>query len=372
MTLNRPKHLISWYGMPLQLARRLALLFCFTICLAHAQQPGSDGAMPAMDDSLAVMRWIRGKHIPALAVAYIQDGRLKEARVFGEIQPGVPAKQNSVFNVASVTKTVTTMVTLNLVSSGHWKLDEPVAHYFTDPDVRDDPRSQQLTTRDILTHQTGFPNWRSELPGGKLAFQFDPRTRHQYSGEGFEYLRHALENKFKRSLEQLADSIIFKPLGLTDTHYTWHTDYQQRFAYPFDAQGDPLEITKNTTPNAADLLKTTLPDYARFIVWMLDGGGLKSDLYAEMGSHQVVRKPDSYMGLGWVVYDPVGDGAFALSHGGHDPGVHTIAIMLPKSRKALVIFTNSDNGIQLYPELLSHYLGEQGRAIVAIETRKNR
>lgn len=372
MTLNRRTHLIKSYGIPRTLTRLLTLLFCSVICPAHAQHPTGSGKMPAMSDSLAVMHWIREKHIPALAVAYIQDGQLKEARVFGEIQQGIPARENSVFNVASVTKTVTTMVTLNLVNSGNWKLDEPVAHYFTDPDVRNDPRSQQLTTRDILTHQTGFPNWRSELPGGKLAFQFDPRTRHQYSGEGFEYLRHALENKFRRSLEQLADSIIFKPLGLTDTRYTWNADYEQRLAYPFDAQGGPLEITRNTTPNAADLLKTTLRDYSAFILWMLDGGGLKSELFTEMGSRQVVRKRDTYMGLGWVVYDPVGNGAYALSHGGHDPGVHTIAIMLPKSKKGLVIFTNSDNGIQLYPDLLSHYLGEQGRAIVAIETQKNR
>jgi CubicO group peptidase (beta-lactamase class C family) len=109
------------------------------------------------------------------------------------------------------------MVTLTLVNSGSWQLDAPVARYFTDRDVVEDARSKQLTTRHILTHQAGFPNWRSELPGKKLAFQFEPGTKHQYSGEGFEYLRHALENKFKRALSELADSIIFKPLGMSST-----------------------------------------------------------------------------------------------------------------------------------------------------------
>ena len=346
----------------------ITLLFCLTISLVNAQAPHSTA--PDMNDSLAVARWLKEKHIPALAVGYIQSGKVKTIKVFGELQPGIPAQVNAVFNVASITKTITTMVTLNLVNSGKWQLDEPVAHYWTDPDIRDDLRSQQLTTRHILTHRSGFPNWRTQLPGKKLAFQFDPGTKYQYSGEGFEYLRQALENKFHRRLDQLADSIIFKPLGMTDTHFTWNPADDRRFAYPFDAGGKPLEITKNTMPNAADLLKTTIPDYCKFVRWMLRGGGLKKSLFKEMISHQVQTKTDEYMGLGWAVYDPVGNGEYALSHGGHDPGVHTMAIMLPKSKRALVIFINSDNGIQLYPDLVSDYLGAQGRAIVAIETKK--
>lgn len=348
-------------------ASYLTVLLCLAISVANGQQP----AMPDMDDPQAVKQWLKGKRIPALAIGYIENGSIKKIDVFGELKAGVPARENAVFNVASVTKTITAMVTLNLVNAGKWKLDEPLAHHFTDPDVKDDPRSGRLTTRDVLTHRTGFPNWRTESPGGKLAFQFDPGTRYQYSGEGMEYLRHALESRFKRSLGQLADSIIFKQLGMRDTRFTWNEADESRFAYPFDAGGKQLEVVRNTEPNAADLLKTTITDYCKFITWVLNGGGLSERLREEMASHQTQRKANSYMGLGWVVYDPVGKGEFALSHGGHDPGVHTISILLPQSKRALVIFTNSDNGIQLYPDLLNHYLGTQGQAIVAIETSKN-
>lgn len=346
----------------------LTLLFCLIASPAKSQGPVN--TMPNMDDSLAVTRWLKKKNVPSLAVGYIQNDKIKTIKMFGELQPGIPSQEKAVFNVASITKTITTMVTLNLVNAGKWKLDEPVAQYFTDPDIRDDPRSRQLTTRNILTHRTGFPNWRTELPGGKLAFQSDPGTRYQYSGEGFEYLRHALENKFHRPLDKLADSIIFTPLGLTDTRFTWNVADDHRFAYPFDAAGKQLEIIRNTMPNAADLLKTTINDYCKFVLWILDGAGLKKDLFEEMVSHQVERKPGTYMGLGWVLYDPVGNSEYAMSHGGHDPGVHTIAIILPKSKRGLVIFTNSDNGIQLYPDLLNYYLGAQGQAIVTIETKK--
>lgn len=350
--------------------KTFTLLFCLSISifLANAQTPA--GTTPDMNDSLAVSRWLKAKHIPALALGHIQNTKPATIKVFGEIRPGVPTQPDAVFNVASITKTITIMVTLNLVSSGTWQLDEPVAQYWTDPDVRDDPRSRKLTTRDILTHRSGFPNWRNELPGGKLAFQSDPGTKYQYSGEGFEYLRHALEGKFHRRLDQLADSIIFKPLGMKDTHFTWQAADERRFAYPFDAAGKQLEPAKNTLPNAADLLKTTVPDYCKFVLWMLKGGGLNKSLFREMASHQVQTKDGAYMGLGWAVYDPVGEGEYALSHGGHDAGVHTMVILLPKTKSALVIFTNSDNGIQLYPDLVSHYLGTEGRAIVAIEMKK--
>lgn len=326
----------------------MALLLTLAISTSKAQQ---SNAVPDMNDSLAVLKWLKEKRIPALAVGYLENGEIKHMRVFGQLRAGIPAPVDAVFNVASVTKTITVMVALGLVNAGKWKLDEPVARYFTDPDVKDDPRSGSLTTRDILTHRTGFPNWRSELPDGKLAFQFDPGTRYQYSGEGFEYLRHALESKFLRSLDQLADSIIFKPLGMAGTRFTWDAADERRFAYPFDPDEKQLEVVRNTEPNAADLLKTTLADYCKFIAWVLKGAGLNEALFAEMASHQAVRKADSYMGLGWVIYDPVGKGEYALSHGGHDPGVHTLAVVLPKSQRALVIFTNSDNGIRIYPDL---------------------
>jgi len=85
-----------------------------------------------------------------------------------------------------------------------------------------------------LSHQTGFPNWRN----GKLEFEFEPGIQWQYSGEGFEYLRKALENKFGESLVELSDSLLFGPLGMKDTRYFWDEDMDEsRFACWHDAKG---------------------------------------------------------------------------------------------------------------------------------------
>jgi CubicO group peptidase (beta-lactamase class C family) len=64
------------------------------------------------------------------------------------------------------------MVTLKLVSQGKWNLDEPIYKYWTDPDVAKDPNSKILTTRHLLSHQSGFKNWRFINPDNKLHFDF--------------------------------------------------------------------------------------------------------------------------------------------------------------------------------------------------------
>ncbi|MDN3547456.1 serine hydrolase domain-containing protein [Mucilaginibacter aquaedulcis] len=350
--------------------KKMYLVFSILfVCSFGANAQDTVKTMEDMNDSVKVAAWIKQKHIPALGLAYADNGKLQTLKVYGELKPGISADNNAIFNVASLTKPITTMVTLNLINAGLWQLDEPLFKYWTDPDIAADPRSHKLTTRDILTHRSGFPNWRSQLKDGKLAFQADPGTKYGYSGEGFEYLRHALEHKFHRSLAQLADSIIFKPLRMNDTHFTWDNSMETRFAYPTDGTGKLLEITKNTEANAADLLKTTIGDYSKFLMWLMKGGGVSKQLYSTMISHQVETKENVYMGLGWSVYEPVGEGEYALSHGGRDPGVNTMAFVLPRSGRMLLIFTNSDNGSQLYIDLVKFYLKSAGDSVVNFETR---
>ena len=93
-------------------------------------------------------------------IGIITDGKLKQVKVFGELKKGVSAPYNTIWNVASLTKPITAMVTLKLVSQGKWNLDEPIYKYWTDPDVAKDPNSKILTTRHLLSHQSGFKNWR--------------------------------------------------------------------------------------------------------------------------------------------------------------------------------------------------------------------
>lgn len=325
---------------------------------------------PIFDNDTIIENWLKNNKVPALAIGVIDDGKLKQIKVFGTIAKGNTTPYNAIFNVASLTKPVTAIVALKLISVGKWSLDDPVDKYWTDADVVNDPRSKILTTRHILSHQTGFPNWRwVNNPDEKLTFQFTPGTKYQYSGEGFEYLRKALEHKFHKGINQLADELIFKPLRLKDTKYIWDKDVDiSRYAVGYDKDEKPYKIEKYTSPSGADNLLTTIEDYSKFLISILNSDGISKKVFDEMTKNQVLSDRGKHFGLGFEIYD-LGNGETAISHGGSDKGAQTIFFLLPKTKQGLVIFTNSDNGMNLYEEIIKNYLGKNGQKIIDIETK---
>lgn len=342
-----------------------------TTSLSFGHQPYSlqQAENSIFDNDIAIESWLKENNIKTLGLGIIEGGKLKQVKTFGEIKNGISAPYNTIFNVASLTKPITAMVALQLISSGQWNLDEPLYKYWTDPDISKDPRNKKLTTRLILSHQTGFPNWRWQSEDKKLKFEFEPGTKYQYSGEGFEYLRKALEDKFKKPLEQLAAELIFRPLKMSNTDYVWNKNTaESRFAIGYDKDGKPYETVKNKTANAADDLHTTIEDYGNFLVNILDGGNLTENVYQEMLKKQVETKENKYFGLGFEIYD-LGKNNFAISHGGSDFGTQCITFLLPKTKQGILIFTNSDIGHKIYEKLLIHYLGENGKKIIEIETK---
>jgi len=315
-----------------------------------------------------VEQLLKDNSIPALGLGIIENGKLTQIKVYGTLDGKTTAPYNSIFNVASLTKPVTALTVLHLVSLGKWNLDEPLDKYWVDPDIAKDPRHKKLTARIILSHQTGFPNWRWQKPDGRLSFESDPGSKYQYSGEGYEYLRRAIENKFHKSLEELAREMVFKPVGMHDTSYIWNEKKDaERIVSGYDKNGKPYDIVKNNRPNAADDLMTSVEDYSRFLIAVMNNSLLSEKVFKEMKTGQVKTKKDKYFGLGFEIYE-LGNGEVALSHGGVDKGVNTLAVMLPETKRGLVIFTNVDDGYRVYEPLIDLYLGEAGKKLVKIET----
>lgn len=215
----------------------LALLVAFFTFVLHineanAQKNNQKINFPSEEK---IQAWKTKYKVPAVGIGIIENGKIKHVKVFGEHQNNQPAPKNTIFNVASVAKPVATMLTLKLVEAGKWNLDEPLDKYWVDPDIKDNPWHKKLTTRHVLTHQTGFGNWRVNHPTQKLTFEFEPGTQFQYSGEGFEYLRIALERKFNMPYVRLLDSLLLKPLGMKDTQYWNDFTDSTRFAAWYDA-----------------------------------------------------------------------------------------------------------------------------------------
>jgi len=317
----------------------------------------------------SIEQLLKDNSIPTLGLGVIEGGKLTKINVYGTQNGKTPAFYNSLFNVASLTKPVTAMMVLRLVSLGKWNLDEPLEKYWIDPDISKDSRHKKLTTRLILSHQTGFPNWRWMNKDKKLDFEFEPGTKYQYSGEGFEYLRKAIEKKFHKNLEELAQEYVFQPLDMKDTSYIWNEKKDaDRIVIGYDNEGKPYDIVKNKTANAADDLMTTVEDYGKFLVAILNNDLLSPSVFETMKTKQVETKKNKYFGLGFEIYD-LGNNEIALSHGGSDKGVNTIVFLLPKTKQGLIIFTNVEEGYKIYEPIMNQYLGTIGKKIVDIETK---
>ena len=220
--------------------------------------------------------------VRATQVAVIENGRITTSRAWGVDRADKPATKDTVFRVASITKMVTTMTVLNLVEQGKWDLDQPLTKYWTDPDLADDPRRDRITTRLVLQHRTGLPNWRD----GKLKFDFDPGERNQYSGEGIRVAAALAGKGHGREMEALATRLVFEPAGMKSTTYMWPAWVPPRYSGEYTGSTFVGYDNEPEANGAADLMSTA-EDLARFGIWVMNGGGLSK----KCGARSRIRPP---------------------------------------------------------------------------------
>jgi CubicO group peptidase (beta-lactamase class C family) len=338
----------------------------FLLSMLMASRLLSQAVVDCPKDSLRA--WMQRYHVPAVGIGIIENGKIKSVKVYGDIRPNVPGPTNTIWNIASMTKPVTALTALKLADKGLLNIDEPLSDWYADPDIKDNPWTKELTTHIMLSHQSGFLNWAKMEPDKKLKFHFEPGHGWRYSGMGYEYLRLALENKFHKSLQQLAREEVFDPLGMKDTHLGWSDQIDSnRFAWAYDTLGGQITYLYKQV-NAADWMLTTVGDYCKFALSVMKGAGLSKNIYYEMTSIQAhfdttARRKDEGMGLGWRVINGLNNGEFALTHDGNDPGIATTGILFPKSGRGIIIFTNGEMGDLLYSKILKYSFPDQQAAL---------
>lgn len=303
-----------------------------------------------------ILTWMKNENVPTVGICIIENSKVRNIKMFGNIEYHSPAPLNTIFNIASLTKPLLSVTTLKLVSTGQWNLDEPLSNYWIDPDVTNDAKHKKLTTRHVLSHQSGLPNWRGHEANGKLSFSFEPGTEWKYSGEGFEYLRKALENKFSIPIEKLVDSLLFKPLNMKDTRFYWDSNMDTTlYSNRYDTNGKQYEKEKWYSANASNLVLTTVEDYGKFGVSILKHKYLTPSIQNEMIKTQAITPSGNQVGLGWFLINKLPDKEYALFHSGCNRGQNTKIILLPKSKKGIVIFTNGENGSKVCEKIISEY-----------------
>jgi len=154
----------------------------------------------------------------------------------------------------------------------------------------------------------------------------------------------ALENKFNKSLATLSDSILFKPLGMNSTSFVWNDAIKKRIAVGHNGNGNIYEGQDWSNINAAGSILTTVNDFSKFLIYVMNGAGLSEKLYNEMVRKQINVKEFVDKGLGWQLVNNLPNGECAIEHGGSNPGFQSMSVILPKSNRAVIVFTNGDNG----------------------------
>ncbi len=157
-------------------------------------QPSISSKMNAKNGQLAanlekiVPRLMRDGDVSGLSVALIKNGEIVWHRGFGvkNAETKEPVGDDTVFEAASLSKTVFAYAVLKMVEDGKLDLDAALSEYLPAPYIENDARLNLITARRVLSHTTGFPNWRAS--GKPLQIYFTPGERFSYSGEGFIYL----------------------------------------------------------------------------------------------------------------------------------------------------------------------------------------
>ena len=321
--------------------------------------------MPLFDNDNKIASLLKKHKIPSISIGLIQQGKVSHVRSFGVQKDTIKNGTNTIYKVASLTKPIVANVVLKLVDKKLLDLDEPLSKYYVDNDLKNHPYLNKLTVRNILSHQSGFPNWRYLTETKKLHFKREPGVKWEYSGEGFEYLRKAIENKLQRPLEEIAQELLFDPIGMRSSSFYWTANVDENlYAVEHDENGKVIPFEKYTEVNASANLLTTAEDYSKFLAHLLNGAGLSKELYKEFIKPHVKEKDGIFWGLGMQILPNLNGKETVLMHTGGDYGTKTIAILLLESKKGLVVFANSENGMVLWQKLLSEYLPDYGNEIM--------
>jgi CubicO group peptidase (beta-lactamase class C family) len=307
--------------------------------------------------------------IPGLSLAVINSKAVVWAKGFGVREAGKsePVDQHTVFSAASLGKPVFAYLVLKLADEGKIDLDKPLYQYVPYRAIAHDQRYQRITARMVLSHQTGFPNWRN----GQLNLLFPPGQRFSYSGEGFAYLQGVVMTITGQEMEELAQTYVFKPLGMSRSSYRWQPAFEANHATPHNRLGQPTPLTRFAEANVAMTLQTTAPDYGRFLVALLAGEGLKPATAQALLSPQVTpgrtlrdtsqASATIRWGLGVGLWQQVVNNGFW--HWGDNGDFRCFAYVSRTRQQGVVYFTNSRNGLSILSALTEHTLGVSGQGL---------
>jgi CubicO group peptidase (beta-lactamase class C family) len=385
---------LSSVGCRRQQTLRVALMLLTLAGPVSAAEPTIerlDGTTLTPRQVGATVRRVMGlAQVTGVGIAILNHRRLVYLRAFGvrDKERNQPLTPDSVMTAASLTKSAFATMVMQLVDEGVLELDKPVVEYLPKPlpeypsfgDLAGDVRYKQITLRMLLSHTSGFPNWRSFNDDRRLNINFAPGSKFAYSGEGILLAQLVAETVAKKAVNELMRERLFVPLRMTRTSMVSEGRFADDAANGYDEWGRSLGPERRSTADAAGSMQTTLRDYAKFLEAFVQGRALSQRARDQMLRPQVqIRSKHEFptlasetttenetirlsYGLGWGLYwTPYGEAFFKE---GHAVGWRHYAVCFDRSATCLLIMTNSANGEGIYKELLEALLGNTLTPIV--------
>lgn len=335
---------------------------------AAPKQPIADVQRDIMRLETLIPQLMSEGDVPGMSIALIRDAKIYWARGFGvkDVNTKAPVDLSTMFEAASLSKPVFAYAVMKMVERGELDLDTPLSKYLP-AYIENDERLNLITARRVLSHTTGFPNWRQ---GKSLTIMFTPGERFSYSGEGFVYLQKVVERLTGQPLNEVMRKEVFAPLGMHDSTYVWQDAIESQMAVGHSQVGKAFPQHKGQEANAAATLRTTPTDYAKFVMAMMNGTGLKETRVQQMLTPQVKLDADCVTCLGRKVMKPSAALSWGLGvglqhteqgdafwHWGDNGGFKDYVVAFRKQKTGVIILTNSDNGLGIIPEIVKAALG---------------
>lgn len=333
-------------------------------------------ALPALSDKTdtstvetTIQSAMQKQDIPGLAAALVKKDKIVWSKGYGFANKAIqqPVTSDTLFLLASVSKTVTYVNLLQLYDQGKFGLDADVNTYLPfsvrNPNHPDTP----ITFRMLMAHQSSIKDNNtfdvytrggdSPIPLGQFLKDYfspggkyhstelnysaaKPGTAYDYSNIGTALSGYLVETISNQDFAQYSNQQLFTPLNMKNSSWFLRTLNQEQLAIPYDGNNQPLQhYTFADYPNGQ--LRSSVNDMAKFLSMMMQKGtGNGVSILKPETVTEALRKqyPNNEYGLGWH-YHSVQERTY-FGHEGSESGVSTVMMYNPATQVGALVFAN--------------------------------
>jgi len=321
----------------------------------------------------------RMKHykVPGVSIAFFARGNILWTRAYGyaDVSRMNAVTPKTLFQAASISKSISALAVLRLVQEGKLKLDEDVNVKLTDWRVPEGEftKEQKVTLRRILSHSAGltvdgFPGYLAGEPLPEITQILDgqkpantkpvtvdtvPGTIWRYSGGGYTVMQLLLTEVTGKSFPDILDQEVLRPLGMSHSTFVQPLPKSLRrgAATAYESDGKPIAGDFHTYPEmAAAGLWTTPSDLALAAIEVQkDYAGTSNKLLSKDMARQMLTHQKDNWGLGVTL--TAADHPLRFGHGGSNEGFRCDFEAYIDSGQGIVIMTNANSGDAIIGEI---------------------